>query len=345
MGTSKNDIKGENVRGMVFSSMLFLVIFLILIAGLTFIGTERGYGEEVSVRIRSDEMMYYVNSFVYDLERGAAIVGKKSMAILIDKVIEEGVPLNNSGEVLEIMITTGEYGNITLNESIQSWITKLISAGEYMDFNVKVSNVSVNVVPYNSWNFVIITSMELNVTDKRGLCAYHNNITSVALADIIGLEDPLFPLYTQGRLPRQIFAGPYQMEKHVVDNDTSNLTDCIVNKYYHAVEDGPSIFDRLEGNLEVSEKYKSETATYLNISVGEVKIGLETFVNVDDLIDVGLGHIVAQKINQSCIDHYYFDYEEHIGKKVIGVSDTNYTWFKIDEEHASKYGINSSLLY
>jgi len=113
-----------------------------------------------------------------------------------------------------------------------------------------------------------------------------------------------------------------------------NLIDDVKNSYYHSSEKGASFLDRLEGKLEVQEKYKSQTNT---------TIGLEFFVNKDYILSLGLP-VDLEKTN---VDHLYFSEASHPGKRVKGLENTK---FRIDEEictdektHAEMYQVDELL--
>ncbi len=107
-----------------------------------------------------------------------------------------------------------------------------------------------------------------------------------------------------------------------------NFKKHIENSYYQSSQYGASYLDRLEGNLTKGTKYSSPSNN---------EIGLESFI-AKNKIPVGSG-IDYEKTN---IDYIYFNSTSSAdGDEVKGIS-SNY--FRIDDEHQSIYGIDSSLI-
>ena len=114
-----------------------------------------------------------------------------------------------------------------------------------------------------------------------------------------------------------------------------NLIDDIQNSFYHSSEVGASFLDRLEGEIEVQDKYKN---------LSKNTIGLEFFIDKTYISNLGLS-VDLEKTN---VDHLYFSEDSHHGKRVKGLEDTA---FRIDEEfctnnrtHAEIYGVDELLI-
>ncbi len=90
-----------------------------------------------------------------------------------------------------------------------------------------------------------------------------------------------------------------------------------IDRGYYYPGAGPDILQRLEANLSENER------------------GLETFVNIEELIDMG----IEIEEGQSLVDHLYFSPGSHAGSAVRGFPD----WFRIDNEHALLYNISELL--
>ena len=100
--------------------------------------------------------------------------------------------------------------------------------------------------------------------------------------------------------------------------DLNNLTLDVKNHYYHISSKGASFLDRLEGRVNLSEKYK---------------YGIETFVDLRELPSE------LVKSTNSILDYEYWN-------NVMGTSIRNgnyddiYNWFKVSPESANNYGIS-----
>jgi len=103
-----------------------------------------------------------------------------------------------------------------------------------------------------------------------------------------------------------------------------NLIIHAENSYYQSSSDGPSYLDRLEGELQVQNKYSSQTNNL---------IGLESFIDKDKLYLWGVptGDIFIERTN---IDYIYFSGGTTVNC-IKGVDSS----FRIDDEHLSAYNV------
>lgn len=147
-----------------------------------------------------------------------------------------------------------------------------------------------------------------------------------------------FP-YVSG-VPKLNFSGiNYVALRNNVEPEILRLliNDDIKNELYHSSENGSCFFDRLEGNLNLSEKYKNQSKELIKILdlSPDTEIGLESFVNVNNfarykLYELG---ILPSFTNQSSVEYLYF--QDISGKRVYGTPE----WFRLDDEHCVKYNL------
>ncbi|MEM7825089.1 MAG: hypothetical protein QXO27_03910 [Candidatus Aenigmatarchaeota archaeon] len=106
-----------------------------------------------------------------------------------------------------------------------------------------------------------------------------------------------------------------------------NLKIDAEKSYYHPSLNGAGFLDRLEGKLEVQEKYK-------NLASGI--IGLESFVNKSYIAT----YDVPVDYDETNVDHLYFSSIDYGGSRVKGLSNE----FRIDNELCT-YGISHHSIY
>jgi hypothetical protein len=95
--------------------------------------------------------------------------------------------------------------------------------------------------------------------------------------------------------------------------------------------DGPSFFDRLDGRLNLSEKYKSQSMEYFNTT----EIGLMTLVNPYELERYG----VRSQANTTWVDYLYWAGAG--GCVVRGSCSTGRYEFILDDAHAYVFGLDT----
>ncbi|RLI97707.1 MAG: hypothetical protein DRP00_03675 [Candidatus Aenigmatarchaeota archaeon] len=125
----------------------------------------------------------------------------------------------------------------------------------------------------------------------------------------------------------------------LVDGDTKkvwyieNLKEHLRNSFYIPSSKGASFLDRLEGRLEVQEKYQSQSDRI---------IGMESLVNKNYLLTLDLS-VDSEKTN---VDHLYFSDSPHPGFRIKGFDND----LRIDSEacgelnHTSIYQVQELLI-
>jgi phosphohistidine swiveling domain-containing protein len=113
-----------------------------------------------------------------------------------------------------------------------------------------------------------------------------------------------------------------------------NFKEHVNNSYYYPSLFGASFLDRLEGKLEVQEKYKVLTPNV---------IGIESFINKDKFFALG----IPVDTNKTNIDYLYFSSSTVTSYRVKGMPEN----FRIDKEltlnnlqHSQIYGVDEILI-
>lgn len=100
---------------------------------------------------------------------------------------------------------------------------------------------------------------------------------------------------------------------------------------------GGSFFDRLDGNMNLSEKYVNQSLKYFNNPL----IGMESFVSLHDLSSLkGGGHDVKVNFSSTWVDYLYW--QDVGGCGVMAFCGEEEEKFKLDCAHAHGYRIDTS---
>lgn len=329
------------MKGVLFTFIIVLIA-LILVA---IIALQKGlvsfYGEKLAIEIRVKSMNNLYESMTIDAGKALDIISKRAASVADSFVITTGHTLPQANETLLELMVNGTLNNtpeVLMEEStIIYWENKMVEIGNMNGFDTNISLTNIEIRPYDSWNLLITAELSVNLTDKQGVASLKRNTTVSHLVSVEGLEDPIVPLNTHGRVTNVITRSPYWGNFTQFDGaswNIENLKKDIEKSYYHPSSKGASFLDRLEGKLEVQDKYQSQASG---------TIGLESFVNKILISSAG----VAVDVDKTNIDHLYFSSASHPGRKVSGLETTS---FRIDEEldgsqnHSAVYGVSSLLI-
>ena len=329
------------MKGVLFS---YIILFVVLtLVGL--ISIQKGmisyYGEKISIETRVDSMNSFYESIIVDCGKALDIISKRAISATISHVAMEGKSLEQANSTLAELALNGTYNGtqepLMASTILSYWVGKTEDVGKLNGFDTGIVIGDLKIMPYDSWNLLVSVEISINITDQRGVASLNRTVEVDQLTSIEGFEDPIYSLNTLGRVTNIIIRSPYWgnfTQFNGTSWDIDNLKKDIDNSYYSPSVKGASFLDRLEGKLEVQDKYKPQTSSV---------IGLESFVNKETLINFG----IAVDMEKTNIDHLYFSANSHQGRKVLGLESTS---FRIDTElcgsqsHADVYGVSSLII-
>jgi len=403
---------GVDMKGLLYTVMASLLI--VSIFSIIFFHSQIGE-KNIDISIRANELKYFVDSIESDLNRFIEISGKRALIAAVSNITVSGhsAVFEDAGSGLAELIQNGTIKGseapLVDTSNINKWEENVSDIASDSGFTLNFESIEIDVTQNDSFNILFDVKILLNLSDEQVKMGVIRNITTTQLVSIEGIEDPIFPLNTFGRVSRIIryynftnyakdlvegsIAGlgsvsgnattstisPNSEKIFITDNmtqppatlnsfggvvsegtyvpsglivpyiggasgataiiqknqriyldfdtkkvwDLKNLTDNIFYGYYRSSDKGASFLDRLEGKLTLSSKYEP--------------YGLETVVNLEDIIGMNLG----VDYTFSCIDYKYWN--NITGNAVRnGDYDPVFDWFKIDSEdnHPNIYGVN-----
>lgn len=201
------------MKGIMFSFvMVFLTITLIsLIAVQRSLVTERK--EQLYLENRINSMNNLHESIVRDIKKALDIITLRAISVSISHIVTTGIPLDNADVRLEELVQYGTlYGvpeSLMENATFGNWTSKMEEVGDLKGFYVNISLISLDIKPYDSWNLDVETEIIINITDMNGVASLNRSAKIDKLVNLEGLEDPLYPLATNGVASNFIVRTPF----------------------------------------------------------------------------------------------------------------------------------------
>jgi len=309
------------MRGLVYSIITLLLLTPIFLFIAAYLEAEQTRDEQTVLKIRGDEISNYAESISLDVPRILDMTSKRALVAALNYIDVNGTPLDDAQyRVEELMLNRTIYGSnssFMTSSSLHDWEDRIEAIGTRFGLIANVSVLALEVAPYDSFRLNVSLSIGVNITDAVSSIAVRRAYHEYELLSLEGFEDPLYPLNTNGFIKRTIArAGGPVSGAEAVDNATDL-------KWYMASSEGPSFLDRMEGRLHVSPRYAAMTAN---------PIGLDSFAGLQEFSGAG----IAIDLNKSVVDHMYFNATHYDAWPVDG---SNITWMKLDEQHATIYGV------
>jgi len=201
-------------KGVFFSFiMVFLTVTIITLVAIqnSLISSRR---EEIFIESRINSMNNLYESIVRDIQKSLEIIAIRAMAVAFMNVSASGQVLPNANESLKQLILYGTLDGSPMslmeNATFLEWISKIKEVSELKGFSTDINVNSMTIKPYDSFNLEIETNISINITDEQGVASLNKFTIIDSLVDIENLEDPLYPLKTEGLGNNIIKKSPYE---------------------------------------------------------------------------------------------------------------------------------------
>jgi len=309
----------RNKKGIFFTLAAIALSIIILFSFNTY-NDYRLKDNMEAIEIRVDTM----NSFVQDLEddigNGIFISGFRSLLSLEDYMMSKdkffddaAVPVTPElddafDEVFRLGTIDSEIMDLMENNTFINWTEKIKVQANKTDITLKFTINSVTITQSEPWMVDINVKLKIDVQDKKGVASWTIDKTEgyTKKINITAFVDPLYIVNNHG-----LVNNTMTMTTVPAFTPSSNLETHLLNSYYVEHSDAPSYLMRFE-NVLTSSAY-----------------GIESLVNVQELIDAGLS-----TSSRSAVDYIYYDTSITTDCQV---EEPVYSWFYLDSDHLSFY--------
>lgn len=308
----------NNKKGLFYLLVSIIFVVIMILVFLTY--KEYSYTDRQKViETRITTINDFIKNIDSDSKRVIYISGFRALIALEDYVASSGQYLNNSEEMFRIAFYNGTVNGtdveILENSSYSDYLDRLRLIAERIGIDIDINVTDITLYHDSSWSVRVIVTTHINLSDQKGLAKwdfYKDYNTSVSL---INIRDPMYSVYTFGRVPNTIRISPSNISDFVFDatNDTTNLTIHLNHSYYINTSLAPSFLMRMEGNFSNST-YGIESLVYLpELDTQEI-----SYSNSRSIIDYILFSNITGYEKRLCDFHIKHDLPN---------------WFQIDINH------------
>jgi len=205
-------------KGVMFSFiMIFITLSILSLIALqnSLVSRRR---EDVFIEMRINNMNNMYKSMVKDVDKSLKIITRRAVSVAFSNVsVSEGgqppQPLDEANETLAELILDGTLEGsdepLMENATFTYWINKMKELSILKGFDMDVSINLLEVKPYDYLNLLVKTELDINITDKQGVAEINRTVAINSIVSLEGLEDPLYPLHTNGFGSNIIRKSPY----------------------------------------------------------------------------------------------------------------------------------------
>lgn len=273
-----------------------------------------------AINKRIETMNNFVFSLEKDLERKLFISGFRIIFLFEKRILEDGVYISNVSAVFDEALFNGTIEGVIRGDeaSLITGVTfsdiqsDLIASASKVNLDLTLSNPVLSISQKDPWNIYLVLRTNFLVEDFGKLASWNKTLITEAYVPVVGFEDPIYLINTNGKIFQKINQTPYTT--FTSGSDVSNLNDHVSNSYYTNSTLSPSFIMRLEGNLSASDN------------------GIESLVYLPDLSAQG----ITLK-DKSVVDSIYFSSNDPTKYNIQGMP----SWFKLDDAHLDMYGVSN----
>jgi len=182
-------------------------LIIIPIFGIIFFHSQIGQ-KNIDISIRANELKYFVDSIEADLNRFIEITGKRALISAVSNITVSGIPLDDAQIRLKELIENGTLRGVPSplvdTDNLNTWEGKIGTISSNSGFDLLLNNIEMNVTQNDSFNVLFEIRVLVNISDQNVKMGILRNVSATSIVSIDGLEDPIFPLNTLGRVFRVI---------------------------------------------------------------------------------------------------------------------------------------------
>ncbi|MBI5177003.1 hypothetical protein HY995_02865 [Candidatus Micrarchaeota archaeon] len=326
METSSFDKNPGLRRGLLYSLTLLMLLAPIFLYLMSSSALSAQKNAQVVARVRGNELASFGDSLSQDVPRVLEIAGKRAVVAAGNYIYASGSPLQDAHANLSELATNGSLSSVNQSvmagSSINEWAASVSRIGANRGLNVSINATRLDVTPSSAFELNLTSTLEVNITDVKEPVNISRTYVSSRIISVLGFEDPLYALHGLGFVHR-VFARPSITP--VWGN--AALDAAFAQGGYLNTSLGPSVLDRFEGRLSLSDRYASMAGD---------QIGLESLVNSTEFSLRGLNFTA----NQSVADWQFFNATAIHGYAVTGSAYPNQ---RLDRMHNDTYGVTVDL--
>ena len=263
------------------------------------------------IEARVDTMNRFLEEVDADMENAIFIAGFRALIGMEDEIINTGTFVNDTATAFEEVFMNGTLGgtNVSVmeNNTFPFWLTRINAQANEIGINLSLNVDSVSIYHAEPWTVRVQVNSTLNLTDIKFTANWTQQKDLYADISVIGFEDPLYAVYTNGNILKRINETIYEGNFTSAATNTTNMRDHVDQTFYANFTGAPSFLMRFENDL--------------NASV----YGIESFVDKNEV-----SGFHSCPTETSSIDSIYWICNNSIN---VGKA-SNWSGFRIDNETA-----------
>jgi len=269
-----------------------------------------------SIETRIQTVNFFIKNIENDLDKGIYIAGFRTILSFSQFISTNGTYLDDVNARFKESFLNGTIQDQPLSlmqdSTFTDWAKKISAEADKIDIKFDFTVIDVKLNQTDPWNVDVGLNISMDVRDKKNTSYWIRNRYLTTKINIIGFEDPLYIVNSNGRIANTIIKT--NITQFVVNGDVTNLMLHANYSYYMAHNDSPNFLMRLQGNF------------------GNSSNGIESLVNLEKFQQQNI-----PLKDRSVVDYIYFGTGSTTNYRINKTPE----WFKIDQGHLAIYGVTN----
>lgn len=299
-----------------FFTMAAIALTIVIVVTYAAYSTYRLSDSMEKVGTRIETVNFFIKDIEKDLNKGIYITSFRALLGFEQHIATNGTYLDDVNSRFSESFLNGTIHQQPLNlmkdSTFTDWANKISAEADKIGIKFNFAIIDVKLNQTGPWDVDVGLNITLDIRDKKNTSAWVRNRYMVAKINIIGFEDPLYVINSNGIITNTIIQT--NISPFVVNGDAANLMIHANYSYYIAHNDSPSFLMRLQGNL------------------GNSSNGIESLVNLYKFQQQNL-----PLKDRSVVDYIYFGTSSTTNYRINNTP----TWFKIDSNHLDTYQVTN----
>ncbi len=216
------------MKGQVYSLITVLIVFPLMMYILFFVTSSQSARYSGLEKVVSDQIYQVERSIERDFGRASGTSCKRALLAVSGDVVENGRYVNDSvGLLTELMIDGTLNGNENFymeNNTLGDWMNAIL--GVETGFNTNLNHSYPLIENSGGIELKVTVNLSTDVSDGLGIARKSRNMEKETPVSVEGIDDPIFPLNTQGYIRRLVteYPHPYYALKVVTGTSSGSCS-------------------------------------------------------------------------------------------------------------------------
>lgn len=219
------------MKAQMYSLITLVLVIPLLLFIIFFIPKSQDIKTDIMKKIIADQEHQIAKNIEEDFERAVKISGRRALLTAINRIVINGEYLDNASLRLKELVLNGSlYGTpqtLMQNNTLEDWKKRILSINTGFYTSVNYSNLEIK--NYDGFNLEFSAELTLNISHPFNLSRIDKTLKKDVLISVLGLEDPFFPLNTNGYVKRTVrrYEYPFYAKKIVSGVSSGNCSGMV----------------------------------------------------------------------------------------------------------------------